>query len=167
MAALCILLLLVCLTDYSTTKIPNVLIAAIGFWGLIYQFQISQGTGIKWYLLIGGLVFIVLYLAYKIGALGAGDVKLFTVMAGFFQSQAVLYFFLYSFLFATALSIVKMLKEHSGKERFFYLCDYIFEVIKTGKWSMYFQDNIDKSSMGIRLSGPAFVGLLLHMAGAY
>ena len=167
MVALCILLLLVCLTDYSTTKIPNILIVAIGFWGLIYQYQVSKGAGLKWYLLIGGMVFIVLYFVYKIGGIGAGDVKLYTVMVGFFQSQAVLYFLFYSFLFAAVLSIIKMLREHSGRERILYLFDYIWEVIKTGKWSMYFQDNIEKSRMGIRLSGPVFVGLLLHMVGVY
>ncbi len=167
MVALCILLLLVCLTDYSTTKIPNILIVTIGFWGLIYQYQASEGTGLKWYLFVGGLVFIVLYFVYKIGALGAGDVKLYTVMAGFFQNQAVLYFLFYSFLFATALSLIKILREHSGRDRILYLCDYFLEVIKTGKWSMYFQDNIEKSRMGIRLSGPAMVGLLLHMLGVY
>lgn len=167
MVALCILLLLVCLADYSTTKIPNILIAAIGFWGLIYQYQISKEAGLKWYFFVGGVVFIVFYFVYKIGALGAGDVKLYTVMVGFFQSQAVLYFLFYSFLFATALSLIKILREHSGRDRIFYLLDYILEVIKTGKWSMYFQDNIEKSRMGIRLSGPVLVGLLLHMVGVY
>ncbi len=160
-------MLLVCLTDYSITKIPNILIAAIGLWGLVYQFQTSRGAGVKWYFLIGGMVFVVLYFVYKIGALGAGDVKLFTVMVGFFQSESVLYFLFYSFLFAATLSFIKILRGHSGRERIIYLYEYILEVIKTGKWSMYFQDNIEKSKMGIRLSGPVLAGLLLHIVGAY
>lgn len=167
MAVLCVLLFMVCLTDYRRAKIPNVLIAAIFLFGLAYHFYFNHTEGIKSYLCIVLLVLLSMYPIFKIGAIGAGDIKLFAVTAGYLSGNAVLYFLFSSMLFAAIFSIIKILIEHNGKERFFYLCSYIAEIARTGKWTIYIQNSMEMNQMGVCLSGPVLLGILLHMGGVY
>lgn len=52
---------------------------------------------------------IVLYLLFLAGALGAGDIKLFSLLGGFLNFKELMWCMIFSFLFAAIFSFAKML----------------------------------------------------------
>lgn len=123
--------------------------------------------GLTDYIKTDVIVLLLLYPLFKIGAIGAGDVKLFAVTAGYLSGKAVICFLTYSLLIAGLFSIIKLLKEQNGLERIYYSCSYMAEVLRTGKWRLYFRNAAEKRQAGICLSGPVFLSILLYLGGVY
>lgn len=167
LAALCFMLSAASLYDYRHGRIPNFVILMITTLGIGYRFRHSGAGGITEYLEEGFLVLIILYPLFRIGTVGAGDVKLFAVTAGYLSGKAVYCFLLSSMLISAVFSIIRLLKERDGKERFLYLCSYMTQVVTTGKWRLYFHDIRERRRAGICLSGPVLLSILLHLGGAY
>ena len=167
MAVLCVLLSAVCLMDYHSHRIPNRLILVILLYGLGYRYWDTGGGGLAAYLLIGTAVFLLMYPLFKIGVIGAGDVKLFSVTAGYLSWQKSFCFLFISLLIAAMISICKLVKERSGRERCQYLGSYLIQVGTAGHFKMYFDDCTQARKAGICLAGPVLISLLLHMGGAY
>ena len=78
------------------------------------------------------LAFLLMYPLYMIGALGAGDVKLF-VMIGSFQAIGEFMAILAgAFVIGAGFSVMKLAAEKNGRERFRYFFSYLHEVWRTG-----------------------------------
>lgn len=167
MAALFVLLLVVCLKDYQQAKIPNYCVLLIFAVGTVYRFWDSGGGGLLEYFSVCLFTAFILYPFFKIGVIGAGDVKLFAATAGYLSGKTILLFFFTSLLIAAIFSIVKILHEHNGRERLYYLCSYLMQSIQTGHWEFYFRKETDAKGAGICLSGPVFLSILLHIGGVY
>lgn len=167
MTALCVFLLAACITDYRKTRIPNVLSALILFTGIWIRIAGDGLSGGAAYLAAGLAVFALTYPLFRLGMLGAGDVKLFSAAAGYLPFHAVFYFLFYSAAFAAILSVIKIINERNGRERLAYFCSYVLQVARTGKWKLYSQDTDGKKSPCICLAGPVFFSILLYMGGAY
>jgi len=135
--------------------------------GLIRSCLTDGGGSVLLFLVITAIVVICLYPLYKIGALGAGDVKLFGVCAGYFPETKVFSFLFCSLLVAAMISLVKLLLEHNVKERLCYFADYIFEVFHSGCWSLYIENERDYRRTGICLAGPVLCSVLLYLGGVY
>lgn len=167
MAALCALLTVACGYDYLKRKIPNALIAVIAFLGMVWKFCGEGMIGIPLYL--GKMLCIMcpLYLFFKIGAIGAGDVKLFGVTAGFLPFKKIFLFLFVSLLVAAVISIFKLWKEKIYGERFWYLFHYLSENLQRQYWQPYLSDVQERHRLGICLSGPILISVLLYMGGAY
>lgn len=137
-SVLLLLLLLSAFADLKTDRIPNgfILIGIlIGFCG-----SLCAGRNI---LEISGsvsLAFLLLYPLYKIGALGAGDVKLFIMIGSFCQALELLFILAGAFVIGAVFSLVKLLVEHNGRERFYYFFSYLSEVMRSGHWKIYGED---------------------------
>lgn len=167
MAVLCFLLSVVCLTDYRNARIPNGMIMIIFLYGLGYRYWDAGGGGLTEYLINSILVLLLLYPLFKIGALGAGDVKLFSVTAGCLSKQGVPCFIVVSLLISAMISLIKICRDRSGRERMRYLCSYVVGVCRTGQWKLYLDNVTDSGKAGIHLAGPVFLSILLHIGGAY
>lgn len=167
MVVLCVLLFVACLTDCRSARIPNWVVLLIYAGGVGYRYLRGGWQDIGNSLISCFFVFIILFPLFKIGTMGAGDVKLLSAASGYLSGKAVLCFLFYSMLIAAIFSIVKLFRERNGKERFGYLCSYIAEVIKTGHWKIYFQNESEKRKAGICLAVPAFLSVLLHLGGVY
>lgn len=167
MAAFCFLLAIACLYDYSKGKIPNglmIIMFALG-WGCA---AFGDGVrGLLWYPLECAGMILLLYPFFKIGVLGAGDVKLYGICAGFLPGDKFLFFLFLSLLIAAIISIIKMIKECNAVERISYLCEYVLEVVRSGNLRMYFEDEKERKASGICLAGPIFCSMLLHLGGVY
>lgn len=167
MAALCVLLLVACGYDYRTRRIPNELIAVVAFCGVIWRFCGGGWIGILLYIGEMLCVALLMYPLFKIGTVGAGDVKLFGVSAGFLPFQKIFIFLFVSLLVAALISIVKLWKENNYRERFGFLLRYLTETLRSGKWHIYLQNPAEKYCLGVCLSGPILVSVLLYLGGAY
>lgn len=124
--------------DLKTDRIPN------GF--LILGFLIglsgSLCTGRHILEIIGSvsLAFLLLYPLYMIGAMGAGDVKLFLMIGGFSTVKELLLILAGAFVIGAGFSLVKLLVEHNGRERIYYFFSYLSEVLRSGHWKIYGED---------------------------
>lgn len=167
MTALCFMLGIACYFDYRKGKIPNVLllimlITGCGIWmlrGGISEMIFSLSAGI--------LVVLLLYPLYRIGAMGAADVKLYGICAGYLPRDKFVFFLFVSLLIAAVVSLIKMVKECNAIERMEYLCEYILDVVREGKFFLYIENEKEKRSAGICLAGPILGSLLLYLGGAY
>lgn len=167
MAVLCFLLTAVCLMDYQRSRIPNGMMILIFLYGIGYRYWDAGGSGLTAYLFNFVFVLLLLYPLFKIGALGAGDVKLYSVTVGYLSKQDLFCFLMISLLFAAIFSIFKLIKEGSARERFGYLCSYLAQIGRTGHWKLYFSDAAEAKKAGICMAGPIFLSLLLHIGGIY
>lgn len=134
-ALLLLLLLLAAYMDLRTDRIPNKLI----FTGIVFGV-----SGTLWFCLDFGqtvfcvfLAFLLLYPLFKIGALGAGDVKVFMMIGSFLAVRECLTVMALSFLIGALFSLAKIIVERNGRERMIYFLSYILEVGRTGRWKIY------------------------------
>ncbi|MDE6620622.1 MAG: A24 family peptidase [Lachnospiraceae bacterium] len=115
------------------------------------------------------IIFLAFYPFYRIGALGAGDVKLFMMMGCHCSELGVNGIICYLFgtmTIAAAITIVKMIAYAESRERLFYLGRYLRKAAMTGALDTYQIDKKQKRCV-VRLSIPAFISLLLMCAGMY
>lgn len=168
MAAFFVLLLAaVCCWDYRRRRIPNLLIFLLCVIGLFLRIKAAGAQGavdyLKWCLLSG----LCTYPLFKLGALGAGDAKLFAVCAGCLTGAEIVWFLFYSLLFAAIVSIVKLIKEGNGRERFSYFVDYAVSCVRAGQLRLYIEGEREMAKAGICLSGPITLSMLLYLGGIY
>lgn len=135
---LLLLLLLSALADLKTDRIPNGFILLgiiIGIAG-----SVLSGRGISGILASVVLAFLLMYPLYAIGALGAGDVKLFLMIGSFQTAGELMVILAGAFVIGAGFSLVKLAAERNGRERFRYFFSYLYEVWRTGHWKIYGED---------------------------
>ena len=172
MLVLCGLLLIACVYDYTFRRIPNYLLVGIFIAGIVNCFY---QTGDIWlgffqvvhYLVAAMIVTLCFFPVYRIGALGAGDVKLFAVCAGFFSDGCILYFLFSSLLVSAIFILVRFMVVGDMKERFHYLFQYTADVVLNGGWKLYINDKEEKKKCSICLAGPILCSVLMHLGGVY
>ena len=167
LAALCILLAAACGYDYRRKRIPNILIVSMAVLGVGWRFWEGGARGALFYLGEAVLAMCLLYPFFKIGSIGAGDVKLLGVTAGYLPVSRILMFLFVSLLISAMISLFKMWKESNIRERMHYLFAYLADVARTGRWRLYLENEREKQAVGICLSGPVLLSILLYWGGVY
>lgn len=167
MAALCILLAAACSYDYRRKKIPNFLIAFMAVLGVGWRFWEGSFCGALSYFGEAVCIMCLLYPFFKIGSIGAGDVKLLGVSAGYLPFSKILMFLFVSLLISAMISLFKMWKESNIRERMHYLLAYLTDVARSGSWHLYLENEREKQAAGICLSGPVLLSILLYWGGVY
>ncbi len=153
--------------DYHKGRIPNRLLAMMLAWSIICRFQEDSWIGVAALLLQGTLLLVLAFPLYRIGSVGAGDCKLIALCCGFLQREYIFSFLFSMLLFAAIFSIFKLVRNHMTMERLRYFVSYVSEVHRSGRWSLYVCDQRELGRVGICMSGPVFLGLLLHLGGVY
>lgn len=167
MAALCVILTVACVYDYKDNRIPNYLVLMAAFLGVGWQVWDGGIPGVLAYLGQATLVMALLYPFFKIGGLGAGDVKLLGVVAGYLPFEKNLIFLFCSLLITAMISMTKMWRNHIFGQRIRYLSAYLEDAMRTGKWKPYQADRPGRNPAGICLSGPILISVLLYLGGVY
>lgn len=167
MAVLCVLLMTAGGFDYWKRKIPNGLIALMLLTGVLFRFRRDGTWGIPYYL--GGMLtaMALLYFFFKIGTLGAGDVKLLGVISGYLPFKKIFLFSFVSLLIAAIISLLKMLMNKNIRERLGVFIGYLREIMDTGTLQPYPSAKGNDGSAGVCLSGPMLLSLLLYLGGVY
>ncbi len=167
MGVLCAALSVVCIFDYTEKRIPNLLVLMIWAAGAVRGFCLNGLEGAGMYLCESAAVLFLLYPLFRIGSLGAGDVKLLSVSAGYFPAGKVFYFLFFSLLVSAVFSIIRLLKERNVRDRAEYFCEYCAAVARSGKWKLYLPEKGEKRLSGICMSGPVLCSVLLGLGGVY
>lgn len=161
MALICILLTCACIYDYRDKRIPNWIIFCL----LITVFGISTNWVNTLIQILS--VIAILYFFFKLGALGAGDVKLLGVCAGMFPAEKILFFLFISLFIAAIFSLIRLVREQNMRERLLYLYEYLVSVMRSGAWRLYIENESERRIRGICLAGPVLCSVLLYLGGAY
>ena len=164
---MCAMLTAACWMDHRKKKIPNLLITAMALFGMGWRFYREGAGGMVAFVGHAMMVICLFYFLFRLGAMGAGDVKLFGVTAGFLPFKKILIFLFVSLLIAAAISLVKLRKKKYFWERMRYLAEYLAGVWKSGRWSLYLEGGVNDPNAGVCLSGPILFSLLLYLGGVY
>ncbi len=167
MALLCPFVGIICLWDYARRRIPNPLILFLFGSGILQGYAAQGIKGVGDYLLCCVIVFGILFPAFSLGAMGGGDVKLFAVAAGFFPAESRAGFLLVSFGSAAVLAVLKLAKEKETRRRIAHLKGYVLECLAEGAVLPFPEELEIHGHSAVVMSGPALLGILLHLAGLY
>lgn len=102
-------LVLAVVTDLREMKISNRLITSGLILGLALRILGEGSAGIVHFLVNISIPVILLFLLFQMRALGAGDIKLFSVAGGFLTMRQLLYVMLAAFLVAAFAGLGKLL----------------------------------------------------------
>lgn len=161
------MLCLAALSDLKTDRIPNGLIVIgiiTGVAGsLCCRFDLLQLA------VSMSLAFVLMYPLFKIGALGAGDVKIFIMIGSFVEAEEFIAILTLAFVIGAVFSLIKLLIERNGRERICYFLSYIAEVAQTRKWKIYgeyMREDYQRYRRNkIHFTVPVLFGVVLRMGG--
>lgn len=125
------------LADLYSDHVPNGLIVLGIASGLFCSLWQNGAEGILQAFLSIGVSFFLMYPLFKIGGLGAGDVKMFLVTACFFTAKSMLTVIAGAFVIGAVMSVGKLLWERNGVERMQYFFSYMAGIFRTRRWSLY------------------------------
>lgn len=165
---LVLLLLIAAILDFYKGKIPNILIltgCCYGILRLVYDQNILK--------YIPGILYpmIILFPLYKIGVIGAGDIKLFSMLGFYFSFMETIFCIFASFVFGALVSVISFIRYDNFLERMTYLFSYLKECFYMGHFRYYylnskeegFHDKERKSK--IHFAFPIFISVVLHVGG--
>lgn len=96
-------------------KISNRLIFVGCGIAFIREFLLNGTVGVIKAVFLISFPIVILYLLFLSGILGAGDIKLFSLIGGFIELKELMMCMVYAFLIAGVFSFVKMLSSHTLK----------------------------------------------------
>ncbi len=147
-----------CISDLQDHKIKNPLILtgyAAGFWYVIFR----QGVfGIPLFFGRALLPIALFYILFVIGVLGAGDIKLFSVLSTFLTLKETGILIIFSFVLGAIAALCKMLFTHEFTARIAYLSGYTSLCLGEKKLLPY--QRIGKNSV-IHFSLPILISFII------
>lgn len=103
--------LLICAvyTDMIQTRISNRLIVFGLIFGFFFRFMMEGSKGVLFFLVNSSIPVILLYLLFQMRALGAGDIKLFSMIGTFISTEQLLKLMGLAFCIGAVLGIGKII----------------------------------------------------------
>lgn len=166
---LVLLLFVAAVFDFYKGKVPNVLILTGCCYGLIrmiwYQEVIKFIPGIL-------LPVVILFPIYKIGGIGAGDIKLFAMMGFYFTFKETVFCISLTFILGAVFSVISFIRYKNFMERITYLFSYLKDFFLTGYFQHYYSNfhknqnkHLEEYKSKIHLAIPVFLSVLLYVGG--
>ncbi len=130
------LLLIAVGMDVRSMRISNRLILIGLALSFIRRYLHDEMGGFLMGLILISLPVIFLYLLFLAGALGAGDIKLFSLIGGFIQFKELMWCIVFAFLFGALFSLAKMLYLGTFLSSMKHVSGYMRDVLQ-GKREVY------------------------------
>lgn len=118
-------------------KIPNGFILTGFVSGILATITEISITGLLQVTVSVITCFVILFPIFKIGGLGAGDIKVLVVVGCFYKLSYFITVIAVSFLVGAIFSILKLLSENNVRERTEYFLAYAKELVSTGNVRRY------------------------------
>ncbi len=154
--------------DLCLDKICNEWILLGMMTGLSFSLWQGGTSGLAQALFSMFLPFCIMYTLFRIGGLGAGDVKLLAAVGCYLPIRENLYCLGLSFLAGAVLSLCKMAAERNFGQRIGYFLSYVCEVAKSGNWKLYGEDMEDarnRKKGTIHFALPVLLGVAIYKGG--
>lgn len=152
--------------DIQSLQISNRLIVSGLFFGCFFQILELGTKGIGVFLLNVSIPVILLYLLFLIRALGAGDIKLFSMIGGIWGLQVLMTTIAISFLVAAAMSFCKVLYYRNLISRLRIFKEYTEQVLLCRRLLKYPHESQGNQHI-IYFSIAILVGYAIAMEVAY
>lgn len=147
--------------DLRTGKIPNWLIAIGLCLGLVYRVAGNGPAGAIYFLLNILWPIALMYLLFYIRAIGAGDIKLFSVISAFLPPGLMIKVIIVSFFVGAGIACYRIIKNREVYDRAKCFYDYVILCVRSKKVLYY--STLNKKSSYIKFSVCVFLGY----AGVY
>lgn len=169
LVVLVLLLLIAAISDFYRGKVPNAVVVTGCFYGtfcLVYDSNFIK--------CIPGILFpiVILYPLYKIGVIGAGDIKLFFMTGFYFPFMKQILCIFTAFILGAIISVISFIRYDNFPERMTYLFSYLKECFNVKEFRYYYLDSEGKRISGsmeskskIHFAIPIFISVLFHMGG--
>ena len=123
--------------DLKTGKIPNVLLFFGLLAGCIYRIAVFGPEGILSFCAGAAFPFFVLFILFRLGMMGAGDIKLLMAAGGLSGWPGSLRLFVLSILFGAIVSAVILTRRVRLRDRVRYFRTYAADALMNGRVSRY------------------------------
>lgn len=163
-----------CYFDYRQNRIPNglIIIGLVGSFYYIFKEFIFYSLSNKQilafvskfilkFIFFSFVIFLILYLFYKLGMIGAGDVKLYTVATLYLTPNQFLFFLLCSMILGAVMAMIQLIRLKNLRERLSYFFAYAVEVLLSRKFFLYLPNKSEPKKSSIHLAGPMLAGCIL------
>lgn len=147
--------------DLQYYKVPNYLIVIGLMTGFIYQFQVAGIQGIGKYILGVSFPIILLFLLFLLKAIGAGDIKLFSVIGGFWGIAFVFKIIMVALFIGAGISIFHMIRHQNLISRLQYLAQYYSELKTEREWKPYYEAKRDGRKCVIHFTIPIALSVIV------
>lgn len=150
-------------TDLQSERIPNSVIATGLLLGLFYQLFAERLAGLVIY--CGGILLPVLALfgLYYFRMIGAGDIKLLSVVGGFLGPAGGAGCLFLSFLIGSVIAVFRIISSRNMVRRLTFLAVYVRDYAATGRWSSYLGQT--ERSARIHFSVPVLLAVVCYLSG--
>ncbi len=138
--------------DCLEYRIRNPIILVGLLFGLLYQIITFNLYGFQNWLSGCILPILILGILFLVKVLGAGDIKLFSVIGGFYGSHFVLRTIVVSFIIGALLSIIQLIRYGNLVNRLQYLAKFISECFREKELRSYYEASRDGRSCVIHFS---------------
>lgn len=147
--------------DIKSYKIKNWLSVSGILIGTCFQIMEYKSVGILYAAAGIGLPIFCLWILFCLRAMGAGDIKLFSVAGCFLGPKKILDCMLYALMIGGIFALCKMLYCRNIRERFRYFIAYIKKMIQTGIYEPYYMDTDEKNQFTIHFSPAILISVIL------
>lgn len=137
--------------DYRCSKVSNVLIYLSYSVSIMFQCINNNGNILSWFIDVM-VPIMILFLLFYLKMLGAADIKLLSVISGFYGWRYGLYVFLDSLIYGVLWSVLLLYKNRNLGKRLAYLKDYLSTIIVLRKRIRYLGDDSQRGSYTIPYS---------------
>lgn len=151
--------------DLQSQQIDNVWILIAAILGFGYQVFHPGGRGVLAYVLGCGIPLLILWIFFRFRMLGAGDIKLLSVLGGIMGREAILACMFWSLLFGAVFSVAILSTCGSWLSRLNYFTDYVRKYLMTGTREPYRVSRGEAEHL--HFSVPVLLGVLLWIGGFY
>lgn len=151
-------------TDIRTGKISNRLIGLGLLLGYIYNLMKYGWNGSFYFLIQISTPVLIFYLLFLMHALGAGDIKLFSVIGSCIGLKGLFDVIIYSFLTGALLSLVVLIRNKNIYSRIAYFSEYMKTSLYTKSIAKYDHES-DGNRNYIHFSIAIFTGFIIYLGG--
>ena len=150
--------------DIRTNKISNRLIGVGLFLGYIRNLIEYGWHGSIYFLIQISLPVVIFYLLFLMRALGAGDIKLFSVISSCIGLHSLLKIIIFSFLLGAVLSCFVLIHNINLYSRLSYFSSYIKTALLTKSITKYDYQSDGKQNF-IHFSVPVLIAYIMYLGG--
>lgn len=149
-------------TDIRKKRVSNRLVV----FGLLVSFILNLvmygWTNIIFFFIRILIPVLIFYLFFLMHVLGAGDIKLFSVICGFTGFWELAEVIFYSFLAGAVFSLIVLIRNHNLSARLMYVSDYIKTALITKSILRYDHESDGKQNV-IPFSAAIFAGYFIYL----
>lgn len=156
-----LILIIATIQDFRCSKISNILVI-LGY-SISFIYQVIYEVNILLWLCGILLPIVMLFLLFYLKMIGAGDVKLLSVIGGFVGGRNSIQIFIWALFIGAVWSLLKMLRYGNLRTRFSYFFHYIYCLITNHSRIPYREKGTNQKSYTIQFS----FAILLAYIGYY